>query len=49
MSLATVIFTVIEYDVLTHFQKILVCMISHVYKMEFPCSTIYIYYKNGYI
>ena len=38
MSLATMICITIEFDVLTHFQKI--CMIVHVYKMEFLYSTI---------
>ena len=38
MFLATVIFMFIEFDVLTHFQKI--CMIIHVYKIGLFCSTI---------
>ena len=32
-------FHIFEFDVLTHFPKI--CMIIHVYEMDFSCSTIF--------
>ena len=38
LFLATVISIFIEFDVLRHFQEYFV--IIHVYKIEFPCSTI---------